>query len=77
MWGYAGFLAAVADPGHEEHDELLERAGGQFDPEFLDLAALNRALAPSRATIGSRAPDRWLRQPIPLFAPHVRTRWVH
>ncbi len=55
VWGYEGFLAAVADPGHEEHDELLEWAGGQFDPECLDLAAVNRALAPAGRRLVSRA----------------------
>ncbi len=47
VWGYEEFLAAVADPNHEEHDALLEWAGGQFDPELLDLAAVNRALTPT------------------------------
>ncbi|QDV35703.1 plasmid pRiA4b ORF-3 family protein [Tautonia plasticadhaerens] len=33
VWGYADFLQAIADRDHEEHDELLEWAGGTFDPE--------------------------------------------
>jgi len=44
-WGYENFLAALADP---DHDELLEWVGGEFDPEHLDLVAVNRALAPTR-----------------------------
>ncbi len=47
-WGYENFLAALADPDHGEHDELLEWVGGEFDPEHFDLVAVNRALAPTR-----------------------------
>lgn len=32
-WGYEDFLAAVADPHHEEHESTLEWCGGAFDPE--------------------------------------------
>jgi hypothetical protein len=34
-WGYADYLAAIADPQHERHEELLEW-GGSFDPEAFD-----------------------------------------
>ena len=34
-WGYADYLAAIADPKHEQHEELLEW-GGPFDPEAFD-----------------------------------------
>jgi hypothetical protein len=37
IWGYAEFLAALADPQHERHDEFLEW-GGPFDPEEFDAA---------------------------------------
>ena len=36
VWGYQGFLEAMADPGHEDHDGLLEWAGGSFDSEAFD-----------------------------------------
>src|SRR5947209_2102508 len=42
--GYADFLDAVRDPGHQQHAELLEWVGGEFDPEAFDLAAVNREL---------------------------------
>ncbi len=42
--GYEGFLEAVADPRHAEHDSMLEWAGGSFDPEALDIDAANREL---------------------------------
>ena len=43
--GYRAFLKAIRDPGHEEHEAMLEWVGGSFDPEAFDLAAVNRALA--------------------------------
>lgn len=39
--GYADFLAAIEDPRHEAHDELLDWVGGDFDPEWFDLDAVN------------------------------------
>jgi hypothetical protein len=35
QWGYADYLAAIADPHHERHEELLEWRG-PFDPEAFD-----------------------------------------
>jgi hypothetical protein len=43
--GYRDFLEAIGNPGHEEHEALLEWVGGSFDPEAFDLVAVNRALA--------------------------------
>lgn len=40
--GYAHFLEAIGDPTHEEHDQLLEWAGGEFDPERFDIERINR-----------------------------------
>ena len=34
-WGYVDYLAALADPEHEQHEELLEWRG-PFDPEGFD-----------------------------------------
>jgi hypothetical protein len=44
VWGYAEFLEIMADPAHPEYEERLEWAGGEFDPEEFDLAAVNEAL---------------------------------
>jgi hypothetical protein len=41
---YPEFLEALRDPKHEEHEELLEWLGGEFDPEAFDLESVNRAL---------------------------------
>ena len=47
-WGYVGFLEAIADPEHEEHDEMLEWVDGEFDPEAFDVEEINVALRRSR-----------------------------
>jgi hypothetical protein len=44
-YGYAQLLEALADPTAEEHTELTEWVGGQFDPERLDLELINQRLA--------------------------------
>jgi hypothetical protein len=44
VWGYQDFLEAIADPDHEQHDELLEWSGGGFDPEAFDPAAATREM---------------------------------
>jgi len=43
-WGYAHLLEAIADPAHEEHEELLEWVGEDFDPEHFDHEAVNTVL---------------------------------
>ena len=45
-WGYAEFLEAITDPAHEEHDQMLDWCGGDFDPEECDLASINASLTP-------------------------------
>ena len=42
-WGYPNYLEALADPDHEEHDDLLEW-GGPFDPEMFDLKRATQAM---------------------------------
>jgi hypothetical protein len=44
IWGYADFVAAIQDPEHAEHDELLEWIGGKWDPEAFDLEGTNAEL---------------------------------
>jgi hypothetical protein len=44
IWGYDGFLEAIQDPNHPEHDMYLEWIGGEFDPEAFDLDEANAAL---------------------------------
>src|SRR5215470_7968 len=52
-WGYGEFLEAIADKKHERHAELLERCGGDFDPQHFDIDEINRrlaSLAPRKST---------------------------
>jgi Plasmid pRiA4b ORF-3-like protein len=46
IWGYAGFLDAIQDPQHPEHEEMLAWVGGEFDPEAFDVDEVNRELHP-------------------------------
>jgi len=32
-WGYEEFLEALADPDHEQHEDMVHWSGGSFDPE--------------------------------------------
>jgi hypothetical protein len=42
--GYEHFLAAIADPDHDEHESFLEWVGGSFDPTDFCLADANALL---------------------------------
>ncbi len=44
VWGYADFLEAINDPDHEQHEDMLEWAGGEFDPQEFDLDLVNKRL---------------------------------
>src|SRR5215510_7723617 len=43
--GYAEFLEAIADPQHERHAELRDWYEDDFDPNVVDLPAIERQLA--------------------------------
>jgi Plasmid pRiA4b ORF-3-like protein len=43
--GYETFLEAIADPHHEQHEELQDWLGYPFDPNAFDLNAVNQRLA--------------------------------
>jgi hypothetical protein len=43
--GYEDFLAAIADPKHEEHLSFLEWCGGSFSPDQFDPAEATRRMA--------------------------------
>jgi len=44
VWGYYGFLEAIRNPDHSEHEMYVEWIGGEFDPETFDLDGINAAL---------------------------------
>ena len=43
--GYYMLLEALNNPEQEDHADLLEWVGGDYDPEAFDLAGVNRRLA--------------------------------
>ena len=42
--GYDALLAAIRDPDHPEHDNMVRWVGRGFDPEAFNLAGVNRKL---------------------------------
>lgn len=46
--GYEEFLEAIADPEHEQHEEMLDWIGDDFEPEAFDIKAINKDLAAVR-----------------------------
>ena len=46
--GYEEFLAAIQDPAHEEHEDMLMWIGGSFDPEAFNVDHVNKRLRRSR-----------------------------
>ena len=46
--GYYRFLEAISDPKHPEHEDMLDWAGGEFDPERFDKEEVNRLLSKIR-----------------------------
>ncbi|MCK9452461.1 MAG: plasmid pRiA4b ORF-3 family protein [Bacteroidales bacterium] len=41
VWGYESMLQAIQDPKHEEHEDILEWLGEDFDPKYFDAAEVN------------------------------------
>ena len=44
IWGYETYLEAIQNPDHPEHAMYLEWGGDDFDPEAVDIEAINVAL---------------------------------
>ena len=42
--GYAYLLEVIEDPAYEEHNEMMEWLGGEFDPEAFDMQYVNDVL---------------------------------
>jgi hypothetical protein len=42
--GYAGFLEAVTDPAHEEHDQMLTWYGRPYDPDDINERRVRRVI---------------------------------
>lgn len=48
LYRYQDLLEAISDPRHEEHDELLDWVGDDFDPEAFDARSVDSALGQMR-----------------------------
>ena len=53
-YGYPYLLEKLQDPEHEEHEEAVEWAGNDFDPEKFDLEEVNVELLRVRRWLGRR-----------------------
>ena len=51
-WGYANLLAALRDPTHEDHEELTEWVGIEFDPENFDADEVTEDMRLARPVTG-------------------------
>jgi len=61
---------ALRDPAHEQHQELRDWVGGDYDPKAFPIEAVNRiitGLLPRRTTTSSRG--RWPGKQIRQFVP--------
>ena len=57
--GFYNLLEAISDPEHEQHEELLDWLGDDFDPEASSIDEVNRRLAPmqrrrNKAAVGKK-----------------------
>lgn len=46
--GFYDLLDALADPNHEQHEEMRDWVGDEFDPQAFSIDLVNRRLAPRR-----------------------------
>lgn len=53
-WGYMHYLEAIADPEHEDHEEMIDWRGPGFDPRAVDEATIHRDLANLAKFLGRR-----------------------
>ncbi|MHB8425032.1 MAG: IS1096 element passenger TnpR family protein [Gammaproteobacteria bacterium] len=42
--GYEHLLETLRDPKHEDHEQMREWIGSEFDPEAFDLGKVNQGL---------------------------------
>ena len=61
-WGYAEFLEALRDPGHERREDFAYFVESGFDPEAVDMDGLAKAVA-ALAKRWSRTPAKRVARP--------------
>lgn len=47
-FGYEDLITAIADPKHDDHDQMVTWVGGHFDPDSFDANAVNSLLRGGR-----------------------------
>ncbi|MBN2209803.1 MAG: plasmid pRiA4b ORF-3 family protein [Sedimentisphaerales bacterium] len=62
VWGYYEMLEAIADSNHENHEDIMEWLGDEFDPDEFDLEAINDDLAQWRKENEHRGKKRKRKQ---------------
>ena len=45
IYGYYELLEIIKDPGHPEHENMIEWLGGNIDPDFFDIDEVNEILS--------------------------------
>ena len=45
IWGYENLLEIMSDPAHDEHEDMMEWLGEEFDPERFSLSEINTMLS--------------------------------
>ena len=53
--GFYDLLEALGDPAHEQHDELRDWVGDEYDPDAFSVDDVNRMLTPLRRHWGKRS----------------------
>lgn len=48
IWGYYSMLEAIADPDHEEHEDMIDWLGDDFDSDAFNLDKINAMLSKRR-----------------------------
>jgi hypothetical protein len=48
VWGYQELLQVIADPSHEDHEEMLEWVPDGFEPEVFDIDEVNQVFLKSK-----------------------------
>jgi hypothetical protein len=73
--GFYGFLEAIADPRHPDHDEQLDWHGGPFGPDNLDLDRINKEL--NKITTRDNVPPRSAAPKRTAFSPSAYRAGSH
>ena len=57
VYGYDSLVEIMNNPRHPEYQDMLDWLGGEFDPEYFDLAEINQALSAFRPKSSKKKPS--------------------